>query len=320
MAARIGLIFQHKNIGQTFTHKRHYRRIIGGNPIRQRGQAGCRCGLRAAIFNVQRHTSRWRVAGCAVDDRGICHFYRIEFYTQRRFQRIFPALFNLDRLPETRCVIQLIFRQPHRQTIVVVQACLLILQRQQGGLDTCQLSSGITDGIDGYFSPGFKLVQSLFGIGELLFGLQQYLLRFSAFGLHLVERVCIGYHQIHVFGGEAILAMFQLREDFQRIRFACLLNCLSLLRGANFVFAGANHIGRLTQLFFKRRNVVAHNLGTLAGLADTVDAARQFTMPAIEFICRRFSIGFDFGNLHSEGCDLCGQTAPIVAEVVDLLL
>ena len=196
---------------------------------------------------------------------------------------------------------------------------MLILQRQQGGLDTCQLSGRIADSIDRYFSPRFELAQSLFGICQLLLRLQQYLLGFSALGFHLVERVCIGHHQIHVFGCQTILAQFQLRKDFQRIRFACLFNCLSLLRGAHFVLAGPNHIGRLTQLFFKRWHVIAHNLGTLAGFAYAVDAAGQFAMPAIEFICRRFSIGLNFGDLHPQCGDLRGQATSVVAEVINLL-
>ena len=128
--ARIGFVFEHKDIGQAFAHKRHYRRIIRRHPVRECGETDRSAGLRTAVFNKQHHASWWRIARGVIDDSCVRNLDRIELQAKRRFERVFPAMLDLDRLPQAGRVIQLIFSQPHRQTIVVVEPRLLVLQRQ----------------------------------------------------------------------------------------------------------------------------------------------------------------------------------------------
>ena len=186
LAAGIGFIFQHENVGKTFAHKRHHRWVICCHPIGKCRQAGVRSRKCAAVFNVQRHAAGWRVARRAVDDRCIGCLNCVEFKTKRRFKRVFPALPDPDRLPQARRVIQLIFRQPHGEAIIVVEPGLLILQRQQRSLDARQLTRGVTDGIDRNFALRFQFIQTFFRVGEFFFGLQQCFLRFCALGLHAI--------------------------------------------------------------------------------------------------------------------------------------
>ena len=63
-------------------------------------------------------------------------------HDRRTFERIFPALLDPHRLPQARRFFELVLCKPHGKAVVVVEARLLALQRQQRRLDARRFTRG----------------------------------------------------------------------------------------------------------------------------------------------------------------------------------
>ena len=73
------------------------------------------------------------------------------------------------------------------------------------------------------------------GFEHFFFELQHHCLHFTAPGLDFRQCIRRRHHQVHVLGGQAILALFELRENFQRVGFARFFQRLSLLGGTHVI-------------------------------------------------------------------------------------
>ncbi len=165
---------------QPVIHHGRRLRILAAHVVRQRRQTGLRSriGRARTVRRIHGQLGRRRIVpACRIFQTRQCQ--RIDALAQHRFQRVFPALFDTDGLPQARRVIQLVLGQPGLQVLVVVELRLQLLQRIQARFGLRQLAL--------QFLHGIALLAAL-GIGQrqALLQLRQLLL------LHLVLRLHLG--------------------------------------------------------------------------------------------------------------------------------
>ena len=240
-----------------------------------------------AVFKIQRDAARRRIAGDAVD-HAPCRLKldRIELQSQRRFQRVFPALLDLDRLPQTRRIIQAdIWTATSPGDCCCPAAPAGSAMRQQGRFDARQLAGGIADRFHRFLALRFQLGQLLMSASAIFSSSCSTISCTSARS----PSTCGQTHPARAppdscsrwSGGFCVVPV---AREFSAHSIRAPPPVPGLLRGPHLVLDRARGRCRFLQFVFERRHFRAHDLRALARFGHTVDAAGQFAMPAFQLV------------------------------------